>query len=69
MSVLFLHVLYKANLAYNSLAYPNVGLLKAGAHFNIYGHRDPLPDNKMLAWRNVEYLSNFICQPKTTTLS
>lgn len=47
-SLLFLHLLYKANLAYSSVACPDVGLLKAGAHFNIYGHRDPLPDYKRI---------------------
>lgn len=70
-SLLFLHLLYKANLAYSSVAYPDVGLLKAGAHFNIYGHRDPLPDYKRILGMSSCAISLifFIHKPKNMSCS
>lgn len=46
--LLFLFLIYKANLARSLLTYADSGLLKAGAHFNICGHRDPLPSHKRI---------------------
>lgn len=46
--LLFLFLIYKAKLACSSLTYADWSLLKAGVHFNIRGHRDPLPTHKRI---------------------
>lgn len=51
--------------------YPDVSLLKAGAHFNICGHRDPLPDYKRILGMSscAIFLGFFIHKPKNMSCS
>lgn len=63
--LLFLLLLYDTDLARGSLTHAGAGLLKAGVHFNIRGHGDPLPSRK----RTPGMFSRTICALALTGLT